>query len=128
MDMPAFYMKPYFEEGAEFINNALKMNGKVLVHCQCGISRSASLVLAFMILKRGMTVQTALATVSARRDIFPNNGFMEQLCDLDYEQRTSGRIQESHILPGMARRSSSPSPSRDYCRRPETPTTSTYTS
>jgi len=128
MDMPAFYMKPYFEEGAEFINNALKMNGKVLVHCQCGISRSASLVLAFMILKRGMTVQTALATVSARRNIFPNQGFMEQLCDLDYEQRTSGRIQEANILPGMARRSSSPSPIRDYCRRPETPTTSTYTS
>ncbi|CAL4127387.1 unnamed protein product [Meganyctiphanes norvegica] len=128
MDMPAFYMKPYFEEAAEFINNALKMNGKVLVHCQCGISRSAALVLAFLILKRGMTVQTAMATVSARRNIFPNQGFMEQLCDLDYEQRTSGRTQEANTFHNMPRRSSSPSPIRDYCRRPEIPTTSTYTS
>nr|XP_027208636.1 uncharacterized protein LOC113802289 [Penaeus vannamei] len=97
MDMPGFYLKPYFREAADFIQHALQQGGKVLVHCQCGISRSASLVAGFLMLRRGMNVQTALATISKKRSIFPNQGFLSQLCDLDYELRRSGEIPDSDL-------------------------------
>ncbi|KAK8744241.1 hypothetical protein OTU49_001079 [Cherax quadricarinatus] len=92
LDMPGFYIKPYLRDAADFIDGALKSGGRVLVHCQCGISRSAVLVVAFLMLKRGMNVQTALANIKKKRSIFPNQGFLSQLCDLDYELRRSGEL------------------------------------
>ncbi|XP_071515013.1 uncharacterized protein [Panulirus ornatus] len=95
MDMPGFYIKPYLRDAADFINGALKEGGRVLVHCQCGISRSAALVAGFLMLKRGMNVQSALATIKKKRNIFPNQGFLSQLCDLDYELRRSGDLPDN---------------------------------
>lgn len=40
-------------------------------------------------IKRGMSLTEALATVRARRDIFPNEGFLRQLQQLDRELRVS---------------------------------------
>ena len=37
--------------------------GKVLVHCVQGMSRSAALVIAYLMLKQGMPVTKALSTV-----------------------------------------------------------------
>lgn len=57
--------------------------GKVLVHCLQGLSRSATLVLAFLMIKKGMTVTEAVETVRSKRRIYPNDGFLQQLCDLE---------------------------------------------
>ena len=57
--------------------------GRVYVHCQQGISRSATIVLAFLMLKRSMDVIEAVKTVREKREIFPNDGFLRQLCELD---------------------------------------------
>lgn len=92
MDMPSFYIRPYLRQAADFIDKALKEGGRVLVHCQCGISRSAALVVAFLMLKRNMNVQTAVSTIKKKRNIYPNHGFLSQLCDLDYELRRSGEL------------------------------------
>lgn len=102
MDMPGFYIRPYLSQAADFIHNALKEGGRVLVHCQCGISRSAALVCGFFMLKRGMNVQTALATIKKKRNIFPNQGFLSQLCDLDYELRRSGDLPDKGEPPQLA--------------------------
>uniref|UniRef100_T1J880 protein-serine/threonine phosphatase n=1 Tax=Strigamia maritima TaxID=126957 RepID=T1J880_STRMM len=83
MDMMSFHLEPYFEEASEFIHQALRDKGKVLVHCRCGISRSSTLVLAYLMLKKGMRVQEALKTVRANREIIPNIGFLQQLCNLN---------------------------------------------
>lgn len=48
-----------------------------------GVSRSASLVLAFLMIHEHMTLVDALKTVSAHRDICPNSGFLSQLRNLD---------------------------------------------
>lgn len=82
-DNIVFRIYPYFDEAAQFIEEALKSKGKVLVHCRAGISRSATLVCAFLMIKRGMTAQEAVRTVRKHREIIPNDGFLQQLCDLN---------------------------------------------
>lgn len=53
---------------------------RVLVHCQQGKSRSASIVAAYLIATHGLSVDAAVATLKARRPIVaPNRGFLEQL-------------------------------------------------
>jgi len=80
-----FKMSPYFNKAAEFIAQGLASGGKVLVHCREGVSRSATLVLAYLMIKEGMTVQDAVRTVRKSREICPNEGFLQQLCDLNKE-------------------------------------------
>lgn len=82
-DIWKFQLTPYFDETANFIESALVSNGKVYVHCVSGVSRSATVVLAFLMLKQGMWLLEAVQTVRKRRTILPNDGFLRQLVDLD---------------------------------------------
>ncbi|KAM9011629.1 LOW QUALITY PROTEIN: dual specificity protein phosphatase 13B-like [Ara ararauna] len=83
-DDPSFNLSIFFYDAANFISKALNTSGgKVFVHCAMGVSRSASLVLAFLMIHENMTIVDALKTVSAHRDICPNPGFLSQLRDLD---------------------------------------------
>lgn len=56
---------------------------KVLVHCAMGRSRSATLVLAYLMIYKNMTVVDAIEQVSRHRCILPNRGFLKQLRELD---------------------------------------------
>uniref|UniRef100_A0A663LIV5 Dual specificity protein phosphatase n=1 Tax=Athene cunicularia TaxID=194338 RepID=A0A663LIV5_ATHCN len=85
-DDPSFDLSIFFYDAANFIGKALNTSGgkrEVFVHCAMGVSRSASLVLAFLMIHENMTLVDALKTVSAHRDICPNSGFLSQLRDLD---------------------------------------------
>jgi dual specificity phosphatase 12 len=54
--------------------------GVLLVHCLAGVSRSATAVIAFLMMKYKMSRDSALAEVkSKRRVIDPNDNFMRQL-------------------------------------------------
>ncbi|OQR74316.1 dual specificity protein phosphatase 3-like [Tropilaelaps mercedesae] len=77
-----------FDPASEFIDAALQSSGKVLVHCLMGMSRSATLAIGFLMLRRGMTVEQALTTVRGHRGVRPNNGFLHQLIQLDNRIRT----------------------------------------
>ncbi len=56
---------------------------RVLVHCQAGMSRSPALVLAYLMLRRDMTLGAAYAHLNERRGcICPNYGFRAQLEEL----------------------------------------------
>ncbi|KAL7648027.1 UNVERIFIED_CONTAM: hypothetical protein RMT77_001644 [Armadillidium vulgare] len=83
LDFPSANIAKYFEESANFIDEALKNGGKVLVHCFMGISRSATITTAFLMIKRGMTAKEALIQIKQNRNVFPNEGFLRQLADLD---------------------------------------------
>lgn len=92
MDIRAFKLEPYFEEAADFIHEARTSGGKVLVHCRQGISRSSTIVLAYLMIKKSMTVQEATRKVRENRDIIPNPGFLQQLCDLNEKLERDRRL------------------------------------
>lgn len=55
-------------------------SGAVLVHCEAGISRSASTVIAYLVKFHAMSLEVAFRHVKERRAIIcPNSGFVEQL-------------------------------------------------
>ncbi|EAY17112.1 Dual specificity phosphatase, catalytic domain containing protein [Trichomonas vaginalis G3] len=66
-----------------FIDDALENNGKVLVHCQEGVSRSTSIVIGYLIIRHGYDYAKAFKTVrSCRRVASPNPRFIAQLLQL----------------------------------------------
>ncbi|XP_055917930.1 dual specificity protein phosphatase 13 isoform X2 [Eupeodes corollae] len=85
MDQPTTDISRYFYVASKFIDNAITSGGKILVHCLVGMSRSATCVLAYLMICRKMTAVEAIRTVRMRRDIRPNDGFLQQIADLDNE-------------------------------------------
>ncbi len=70
----------YFDESADFIHQALQDGGRVYVHCMCGISRSATLICAYLIKYLNYTDETAIELLKQARNITnPNEGFRQQL-------------------------------------------------
>lgn len=57
--------------------------GRILVHCAVGVSRSATLVLAYLMIRHHMPLVEAIKTVKDHRGIIPNRGFLRQLVALD---------------------------------------------
>ncbi|XP_057704097.1 dual specificity phosphatase 29-like isoform X3 [Corythoichthys intestinalis] len=83
-DKPTFDISQFFWRTTEFIREALSHpQNKVLVHCVMGRSRSASLVLAYLMMEEGLTVVDAIEHVRHRRCVLPNHGFLKQLRALD---------------------------------------------
>lgn len=65
-----------------FIENAAQHNQRVLVHCTKGISRSSTVVIAYLMLKRSWDMQKALQFTKQQRPIInPNCAFFFQLSD-----------------------------------------------
>lgn len=74
--------EPIHEHFDDCINFIAQTEGAVLVHCAAGVSRSATIVMAYLIAKQDMTYQEAHQHVKACRPIVrPNDGFRRQLED-----------------------------------------------
>ncbi|TFY54012.1 hypothetical protein EVJ58_g9113 [Rhodofomes roseus] len=72
----------YLEETTEWIKAALAENdtNTVLVHCVVGMSRSATVVCAYVIATTNMTALDAIGFVTSKRPVVsPNIGFRKQL-------------------------------------------------
>ncbi len=78
----------YFDECCDFIDEAIKNDGKILIHCICGVSRSTSIVIAYLIKRYAMAYTEAYRKVKKLRPIIePNKGFKTQL--MVYQLRNS---------------------------------------
>jgi protein-tyrosine phosphatase len=76
-DHPAQLILKHFEDAFSFIENS---NGSVYVHCRAGVSRSATIVIAYIMWKFDLTFEQAFKYVKSRRSqIHPNPGFQAQL-------------------------------------------------
>lgn len=74
----------WFIEAIEFIDSVKDSNGRVLVHCQAGISRSATICLAYLMKKKRVRLEEAFEFVKQRRSIIsPNFSFMGQLLQFE---------------------------------------------
>jgi hypothetical protein len=74
----------FFDDCSNFIENALQNGGKVLVHCKCGVSRSATMVGAYLISKKKYTSERAIKLMKEKRNcVNPNDGFTKQLNDYE---------------------------------------------
>ncbi|XP_017552048.2 dual specificity protein phosphatase family protein [Pygocentrus nattereri] len=83
-DSSKFDLSVHFRPASDFIHKALKKkNGKVLVHCIMGVSRSSTLVLAYLMLRHRLTLRSAIQKVVQRRAIYPNRNFLSLLLELD---------------------------------------------
>lgn len=66
-----------FYDAIHFIDNARKEGGKVYVHCVQGISRSATICLAYLIFDRKISYQDAFNYLKERRPVAnPNMTFI----------------------------------------------------
>jgi len=60
----------------------------VLVNCVGGVSRSSTIVLAWLVGRRGIGLEQALTTLRKCREIGPNNGFILSLVKLEEKIKT----------------------------------------
>ena len=79
-DVASEDIQRYLTDTSEFINDALTGGGKVLVHCICGVSRSATIVAAWLMTRDGYTAEEAIQLLQSRREcVNPIPAFRKQL-------------------------------------------------
>lgn len=99
-DSNAADISSHFQEAIDFIDCVREKGGKVLVHCEAGISRSPTICMAYLMKTKQFHLKEAFDYIKQRRSVVsPNFGFMGQL--LQYE---------SEILP------SAPAPQAPSCQ------------
>ena len=75
MDCPTENIERYFDETNKHIDDVIKSGGAVFVHCLVGMSRSSTIVIAYLISK-GMNFKQAFELCKRKHQITnPNYGF-----------------------------------------------------
>ena len=92
-DRADFDIAPFLAPAVAFIRRALEApDGAILVHCHSGVSRSATLALAYLIEKHALTVRCATRLLQdARPACRPNDGFAKALLRFEIQARTARR-------------------------------------
>jgi len=76
-----------FEKCFQFIDKAIEQGHQVLIHCQAGVSRSATIAAMYLMRKYSLTREQAIERLISKRSywiVMPNDGFIRQL-DLFYQ-------------------------------------------
>eukprot|EP00741_Cyanophora_paradoxa_P004436 tig00000802_g4306.t1 len=101
-----------------FIRAARAGGGAILVHCLAGVSRSASVVIAFLMQERGMSLNDAFNHVREVRPwVSPNPSFIHQLrlfelagCDCARAIAAAATVAAAAGLPSVAGRGGGTAP------------------
>lgn len=103
LDTPSEEIAAHFEKAIDFISESVRNGHGVLVHCVYGVSRSSTLMCAYLMKKHNMTQRQAILHVKERRpQVNPNTGFLLQLATYerkplysflpDFEDRSKSRV------------------------------------
>ncbi|XP_017328111.1 dual specificity protein phosphatase 22-B [Ictalurus punctatus] len=86
-DLPTQDLKKHFKQSIMFMHECRLKGEGCLVHCLAGVSRSVTLVVAYIMTVTGLGWQEALAAVRvARPCATPNPGFQKQLQEFQSTQ------------------------------------------
>ncbi|CAI9744424.1 specificity phosphatase 10-like [Octopus vulgaris] len=78
-------LRKYFDDAIEYIDEAKRNGAKILIHCQAGVSRSATVTIAYLLKHSTLSMTDAYRYVKQKRAIIsPNFNFMGQL--MEFEQ------------------------------------------
>ncbi|KAF7730968.1 hypothetical protein EC973_001014 [Apophysomyces ossiformis] len=100
------------DQAVASIDRARAAGRTVLVHCQCGVARSATVVIAYVMKTLGLPMQEAYDYVKTSAPaISPNLGLLYQLREYEQKlQQQQQQQQQQHIPPSSAPTIPSPSP------------------
>ncbi len=86
-----------------FLDSVKNMNGKALIHCHAGISRSATICMAYLMATKRLRMEEAYEYVkSKRRIISPNFNFMGQLLGFEtqvFSPANPSRERPQNLMP-----------------------------
>ncbi|XP_029594918.1 dual specificity protein phosphatase 5 [Salmo trutta] len=83
----------HFQEAFQFIDGVKQTGGRVLVHCEAGISRSPTICLAYIMSTKRLQLEEAFDIIKQRRSLIsPNFSFMGQLLQFESEVLSSTPI------------------------------------
>ncbi|XP_053735116.1 dual specificity protein phosphatase 1 [Synchiropus splendidus] len=92
----------WFNEAIEFIDSVKNKGGRVFVHCQAGISRSATICLAYLMRTNRVKLDEAFEFVKQRRSIIsPNFSFMGQLLQFESQVLASSSCSSEAGSPAI---------------------------
>lgn len=84
LDLPDAQLEETIKETSEIIKSVRNKNGRILIHCNAGVSRSSTVCIAYLMLNHSLTFDAAFAKVKSKREcIRPNDGFLRQLKQFD---------------------------------------------
>ncbi|XP_076891154.1 dual specificity protein phosphatase PHS1-like [Bidens hawaiensis] len=91
-----------FEDAHQFIDGVEKKGGKVLVHCFEGRSRSATVVLSYLMMRKNYTLLKAWNILRrVHRRAHPNDGFARALLELDKKLHGKASMEWQQKKPAM---------------------------
>ncbi|XP_075273301.1 dual specificity protein phosphatase 22 isoform X3 [Opisthocomus hoazin] len=102
-DSPSQNLARHFRESIKFIHECRLTGEGCLVHCLAGVSRSVTLVVAYIMTITDFGWEDALSVVRAARSCAnPNMGFQRQLQDFEKHDVDQAFSQMNHYLFGIS--------------------------
>ena len=96
-------LNKYIDKCMKFINECSQAKCKIVIHCSAGVSRSATVVLVYLMLYKKWNLYDSFVYLrSKRKYIYPNKGFWELLMDIektiikDKKKWFNGKLMELH--------------------------------
>eukprot|EP01065_Artemidia_motanka_P039831 TRINITY_DN4911_c3_g1_i1.p1 TRINITY_DN4911_c3_g1~~TRINITY_DN4911_c3_g1_i1.p1 ORF type:complete len:670 (+),score=133.59 TRINITY_DN4911_c3_g1_i1:41-2050(+) len=125
-DLPDEDIRPLLQSAHDFIHRALSQSGACFVHCFKGQSRSATVVISYLMVYGKHTLNSAMMTVrEVRPMVRPNEGFLLQIARLEEMLEHDARSSRpcSSTSPVSRRTSSRLSPNSSavrglFCTKP----------
>jgi dual specificity protein phosphatase 1B len=92
-DSPDFPIESFFDITNELIHSARMRGLRVLVHCYAGVSRSVTVLAAYLMATNGWTLETTMRRIRRLRpQAQPNPGFMRALHRYEHRLARHNRL------------------------------------